>query len=120
MDNQVDPGVQRWYLIENERQARCVSKNGRKGCGEIHPFMSHGCRPVAFSNPGEWEFFSKKSVRTATGIDTDFLVSRLGPVVEINAAQAAELNVLGDPPANILVKARSLPGSATRRYPNGG
>lgn len=108
-----------WYLIRNDRGSVCKPKGGRPGCGKVHEYWTHDCRPVAFDKPEEWEFFRKK-ITNDRGItlmhqDLTVITSSLGTVVKITEREAQELNIIKNPPSNPVVVARSFPGVPVRR-----
>jgi hypothetical protein len=69
-----------WYVIKNDKGRVCDPKKG--GCGKVHEYWTHHCRPIAFDKPMEWEIFHTEQ-RQEKGItlvadETIFYASRLG------------------------------------------
>lgn len=108
-----------WYLIKNDKGAVCKPKGGRPGCGKVHEYWTHDCRPVAFDKPNEWEFFRRETIVdrgiTLKSTETTIITSLLGTVVKITEKEALELNIIKNPPSNPVVVARSFPGVPVRR-----
>lgn len=89
----------KWYLIKNDRGSVCDPQRG--GCGKVHEYLTHKCRPVAFDKPWEWSIF-KKSVEEEVGLTlksstVTYLSSPLGTVVEIAESDLVGLNVIKNP-----------------------
>jgi hypothetical protein len=111
-----------WYVIKNDKGRVCDPKKG--GCGKVHEYWTHGCRPIAFDKPMEWEIFHTER-RQEKGItlvsdETTFYASRLGPVEKITEQEALALNCIQNPPSLLaLRKSLSFPGAVTRRMAGG-
>jgi hypothetical protein len=113
------PAGTTWWVIKNDRGAVCDPKKG--GCGKVHEYWTHDCRPVAFDKPWEWEIFqvnlSEDRALTLKAMDAVTVTSRLGTPVPITEREALDLNVIQNPPEGRARVAKSYPGRPARVNP---
>lgn len=105
-----------WWLIKNDRGDVCRPQRG--GCGKVHEYWTHRCRPVAFDKPWEWEIFQKKVTRdvgvTVQAIESVTFTCSLGTPIPITEREASELNVIRNPEEGFKRVGVSLPGAPVR------
>lgn len=120
----------RWWVVKNERQMPCKTKtrsDGTRhiGCGQVHEYLTHDCRPVAFSNPDEWAFFQKITTqdRSKKWVEREVTMYQhpLGMAVEISDEEARKMDCVFDPMATTTMVAvkREPPRRVTTSFPMG-